>query len=169
MTIVSSQLVEVVSVPNSKRVQLTLQAIDNTSKVWTQYQNVSATSIYNDALVSWVSQLELDLLVYEVDEETQRAKVGDRQAAQHQPQADLDRAVLNTLMQIEDSVEFLSTKSWFDDFESRIGPNATARANHLGVPKAEYDLVASRYSQIETVTVGVLADASQVWSAGVWS
>jgi len=66
-------------------------------------------------------------------------------------------------MQIQDSLEFSQTLQWFRDFEVRAGANTNARAAYLGVARADYDLVATRYNQITGVATGLANDAARVW------
>jgi len=143
-----------------------MQATDQTGKIWERRPNVPADNDDAATLAVWVVDLEANLPNLEAKEEAQRAKSGQQQDAQHQTQADLDRKTINELMQIEDSLEFSSTLQWFRDFEVRAGSNTNARATYLGVPKAEYDLVADRYNQITGIKSGLEADDARTWGLG---
>lgn len=145
-----------------------MQATDQTGKIWERRPNVPPENDDAATLAAWVVELDAALPDYEAQEEAGRAGRGQQQAAQHQTQAELDKATLNLLMQIVDSLEFSNTLQWFRDFEVRGGASANARATYLGVLKAEYDLVAARYNQITGVKSGLEADAARVWEEGFW-
>jgi len=93
-----------------------------------------------------------------------RYKTGSAERApDHQLQADYDRRVLRELMQEEDALAFANALTFFRSFEIRGGANAAQRASYLGVPKSEYDLVATRYNQITGVENVLNEDAARVW------
>ncbi len=166
MPIVSSQITGQINKPGGRR-KLLMQATDHTGKIWERRPNAPADNDDDATLAAWVVELGADLPNLEAQAEAYRAKNGRQQDAQHQPQADLDRKTINELMQIENSLEFAGSLQWFRDFETRAGANTNARANYLGVPKVEYDLVATRYNQITGVKDTLEADAARIWNNAV--
>jgi len=146
-----------------------MQGTDQTGKVHESRPNVPADNDDVATLAAWVVQKDAQLPSDEVREEASRARNNKTEPAQHQPQADLYRGTLAELMQIEDALEFSESLLWFRAFEIEAGANTNARANYLGVPRAEYVLVESRFNQIQGVVTVLEADAERVWSdEGNW-
>ena len=163
MPIVSSQITG----RNNKAVFM--EAIDHIGETWKRRTEVPIGNDDNQTLTDWVVFLDGELANHETDAEAYRAKNNESNPAQYQTQPDLDRKTLAELMQIADALEFSTSLQWFRDFEVRAGANTNARAAYLGVPKAEYDLVATRYNQITGLVSGLNADAARVWELGsVW-
>jgi len=166
MPIVSSQILNKINKdkdPSGRKVLLVL-ATDQTGFIWDGQIPAPPNADHNQLLADWVADLTLILPDNEAEQEEQRARNDESNSAQHQTQAELDRKVLSRLMQIIESLEFSTTLQWFRDFEVRAGSNANARATYLGVPKPEYDLVATRYNQITGVKSGLEADRLKVWN-----
>lgn len=166
MPIVSSEITGHINKSNGRK--LLMQATDQVGAVYSQRPNVPANNIDADTLVAWVVSLDSDLPGIESQAEANRALTSEGLPAQHQTQAELDKATISLLMQIEDSLEFAQTLEWFRAFEPRGGPNTNARANYLGVSSQDYGLVATRYNQITGVKSGLEADALRVWQEVVW-
>jgi len=166
MPIVTSQIVSQINKPNGRR-KLLMQATDQTGKIWEHRPNVPAGNDDAATLAAWVVDLDADLANLEAQAESSRALDSVGLPAEHQTQAELDKATISLLMQIEDSLEFSQTLPWFRAFEQRGGANTNARANYLGVTSQEYGLVADRYNQITGVKSGLEADALRVWTKGV--
>ena len=166
MPIVTSQIVGQINKPNGRR-KLLMQATDQTGKIWEHRPNVPAGNDDAATLAAWVVDLDADLANLEAQAESNRALDSEGSPAEHQTQAELDKATISLLMQIEDSLEFSRTLPWFREFEIRGGNNAGGRANYLGVTSQQYGLVAARYNQITGVKSGLEADALRVWTQGV--
>jgi len=146
-----------------------MQATDQTGKIWEHRPNVPEANDDAATLAAWVVDLDADLPNLEAQAESQRAQNSLGLTAEHQTQAELDKATISLLMQIQDSLEFSQTLQWFRDFEVRAGANTNARAAYLGVARADYGLVATRYNQITGIATGLANDAARVWEIGrVW-
>ena len=168
MPIVSSQITGQINKPEGRR-KLLMQATDQVGVIRSHRPIVLGGNDDAATLAAWVVELDAALPDLEANAEVERAKRGDGvYSPDHQTEAEFDRKTLAGLMQIIDSLEFVSTLQWFRDFEVRGGPNRNARVNYLGVPTAEYVEVETRYNQITGLEAGLEADATRVWGEGNW-
>ena len=167
MPVVSSEITGQIDKANGRK--LLMRAVDQTGKVWERRPNVPDANDDAATLAAWVVELDADLPNLEAQTESQRARNSLGLPAEHQTQAELDKATISLLMQIDDSLDFANTLLWFREFEVRAGANNNARASYLGVSNVNYGLVTDRYNQIEGIKAGLDGDEAKSWDEGeVW-
>jgi hypothetical protein len=87
-------------------------------------------------------------------------------------QVNFDRRLIAALMQ-ETSVDTLiGALPFWTAQETRNGANNNARADKLGVPRAEYVQADARFGDLQGVAGGVTTVNEQVWDglpSGAWS
>jgi len=165
MPIVSSEIKKVVN-KNGGRRSIYEQHIDHLGVAHPHNYLTLPVGEFDEvaALATNAVWIESELPINEVRTDAARYKdTGTERTPEHQLQADYDRQVLRELMQEEDALAFANTLPFFRAIEIRGGANAAQRANYLGVPKTEYDLVATRYNQITGLVSGLNDDAARVW------
>ena len=84
--------------------------------------------------------------------------------ADYQPQADFDRRLLARLMTVTDAQVFYAGLPFFQAMEARGGANANQRASYLGVIRADYDLMANRFNDVQGVAFFLDDDKGAVWT-----
>jgi len=163
MPIVSSEIKKVVNKHNGNRA-IYEQHIDHIGNAHAHRYQTDAVFDIDAALITNAVWVESTLPTKEIADDAGVYKTGGAEhTPDHQLQADYDRVMLRELMMEEDAQAFGNTLPFFRAFEVRAGSNANARANYLGVPKSEYDLVALRYNQITGLISGMDADRGRVW------
>lgn len=88
----------------------------------------------------------------------------DIQPEWNDTQADYDRRSLGKAMLINDAVDFFAYLPLFKAMETRSGANASQRAATLGVTSAEYNLMASRFNDVEGVAFFLTDAKDAVWT-----
>ena len=84
-------------------------------------------------------------------------------AAEYQDQNDYDRRSLGRAMTIESTDIFYTYLGLFKAMEGRGGANAGQRATYLEIPRAEYDLIANRFNDVEGIAFFLDDAKGQVW------
>ena len=103
-----------------------------------------------------------------VSEAQKAAGIADSQsvdvAPTYQTQAEYDRRTLGFLMTETDSKVFLDALYFWQAVEARGGANANARAAYLGVSRANYDLVANRFGDVQGSATFINDSKGQIWT-----
>jgi hypothetical protein len=89
--------------------------------------------------------------------------VNPDKAAVYQSQADFDRRLLGRLMTEENVQYFYAGLPFWQAVEGRGGANANQRASYLGVVRAEYDLVADRFGDVQGIGFFLDDAKGQIW------
>lgn len=113
-----------------------------------------------------VSQVEFDLAEEEVNtaiDELYKGNSPDK-VAEEQSQADFDRRVLGRIMGIADAHLVLLAYPFFLAVQTRGGANNSQRATYLGVPSDEYNLVDSRFSNVNGISWFLTDEKNQIWN-----
>ena len=166
MPIVSSAIRKAIPRNNGSKTVF-MDFTDHLGKVWTESPTINAAGDENAQLAVFAARIEASLPDKEASAEQQNARASSVVTpAEYQSPAELDSKTLSLLMKIDDALEFSKTLPWFRAFEIRAGANTTARANYLGVARATYVLVETRYNQITGIASGLEADAGRVWEKG---
>lgn len=87
----------------------------------------------------------------------------DKATQWHDSQADYDRRALGFAMTLDSTDEFFTYLPLFKAMELRGGNNPGQRATYLGVQRADYDLMADRFNDVEGVAFFLTDAKGQVW------
>lgn len=82
----------------------------------------------------------------------------------HQTQAEFDRRVLGRMMLIGDAHTFHNAYSFLQAVELRGGANANQRASYLSVSTADYNLIDTRFGNVNGVAWFLADEKNQIWS-----
>lgn len=165
MTITSSEVVNRINRSDGTKKLIGL-ATDNLGRVFNARPIQLTTETEAQAMNRWIAGHESEEVTNEIQERYQEHLSGARSLtdpSEYQPQADFDRRMLAQFM-VETIIEnFRSGLSFFQDVEVRGGANANQRAIYLGVPRAEYDLVAKRFNDLQGALTFIDDEKNQVW------
>lgn len=89
--------------------------------------------------------------------------IEDRVPQWSDTQADYDRRALGRAMLEEDTEKFYLYLPLFKAMEARSGANANQRAITLGVTRADYDLMAARFGDVEGIAFFLDNAKGQIW------
>jgi hypothetical protein len=78
-------------------------------------------------------------------------------------QADYDRRALGRAMNLTDTHEFYSFLPLFQAMEGRGGANAIQRAAYLGVSIENYNLMATRFGDVQGIAFFLDNEKDQIW------
>lgn len=165
MSIVISQIVRIINKPSGNR-GIYEEHTDDKGVVHSYRYNAPPAGEWdeNAALSGNALKVEARIPRDEVAEDTKALKNDQpERTPDEQTQADYDRRVLAEFMQEEDAHVFLKGLDFFLSFEARAGSNAVQRAAYLGVPLAEYQLVAARFGDVQGAAFFLNDDKNQVW------
>ena len=119
---------------------------------------------YEPERLAMIPDVELSLAWNEVNEQISVAISGGNpdKVAEHQAQADFDRRFLGSAMLL-DAQPFYNCKSVFDRVQLE-GANANQRAAYLGVSSTEYNLIDTRFNNVNGVVWFLNDEKAQQWT-----
>lgn len=165
MPIASSNILSDIAQLGDRR-NITMLFVDHLGN---EYQRVlsfmSADFDADAALFSMANDLEVTLAEVEAQEAVALAGAGNNPAKipDHQTQGEFDRRVLGQIMLIDDAHTVLAAYPMFQAMELRGGANANQRAVYLGIDNATYDLIDTRFSNVNGVVWFLADEKSQIW------
>lgn len=104
-------------------------------------------SIYGSKKLDSLADIELD----------------SEKSSEYQTQADYDRRALGRAMLFTDVNEFWAVLPLFKAMELRGGSNVNARTAYLGVVKADYTAMASRFNDVEGIIFYLTDAKDMIW------
>lgn len=163
MAIVSSEILKTHD-RGGGRIFVIEKHIDDQGQLWDVRYNTHVSVDINANLAANAVRLEAEAADREAEAGAQMARKNLDRTPVYQTQAEFDRRVLSTLMRNPNPEAVANALPWFRRFEIRAGANANARATYLGVPRSEYDLVASRFNALQGLADGLANDQASVWN-----
>ena len=165
MTIVNSYIVKSINKPNGRR-GVYEEHVD-------QYGVVHSYRYYTDGSTDDAVELAAHALLVDAglapNEAQNHASLlqggGVEFTPEYQAQADLDRRTLGLLMLEDDPRVFLNGLEYFLAVDLRGGSNVNARANYLGITRADYDLIAARFGDVQGAAFFIDDDKTQIWES----
>jgi hypothetical protein len=147
------------------RVNLTIVFTDHLGDTFTIRKQVPTDFDSESWALSYYSILEEQAATGEVSESYENAEngVNPDKTAIYQTQSEFDRRLLGRLMVTEDVNVFYAGLPFFQAVESRGGANANQRAIYLDVPRAEYDLVAARFGDVQGISFFLDDAKNAIW------
>lgn len=143
---------------------------DHTGRVWKEKWKHGPAVTDPVAWATTVRQpkIESQLAHHEIQEALLEARLGrnpDKVPPDHQTQQEFDRRLLAELMQLDDAnVLLICLDFWRAHIvPTRSGNNVNARADALGVPRAEYAEVDARFNDMIGVEGGINNVKNQTW------
>ena len=162
MPIVSQEVIELKS--NSRRVRY--QFTDHLGRIFNRIEKDIDAGLDVDAdILSFVSQMEDELVGMEIQEALSRAENGQNPdtAPEHQTQIEFDRRLLGQLM-LKTSSDVLATAyPFFTAQEARNGNNNNARAATLGVTTTQYGQLDARFGDMAGAVGTINNVNAQTW------
>ena len=163
MTIVNSRIIRIINKARDRR-GIYEQHTD-------QFGVIHEYRYSTDAALDEVAELAINAAKIDLELPNQEVirnvitmiEEGEEIVPDYSAQADYDRKMLAQFMLEDDPRVFLNALSFFQAVETRGGANANQRASYLGVPRAEYDLVAKRFSDVQGAAFFINDDKEQIW------
>lgn len=163
MSIVSHTITT--SPQSDTRINITVVFTDHLGDTTTVRKQVPTDYDSEAWALSYYAVLDEQAASGEISEAFQNAENGinpDRVAV-YQTQSEFDRRLLGRLMTVEDVNVFYAGLPFFQAVESRGGANANQRAIYLDVPRAEYDLVAARFGDVQGISFFLDDAKDAIW------